>query len=606
MSDRLVKYRKAARWQEESLRKELAKGVASAGEIALLRLLVAMMKELLRSSPASVEAFDAQGTLGMPAELAWQRHLLDLAEKKLHPEVADPQGFKRKVEEYEALVTELRRNVRKSAEYLSLVSREVLIVRHNPVTKQVIDDIGHELLRYRERHSHDEKFLTTSAKAGLANLLLVERKDLNVALRAALDLGGDVTSIKLPDEDRPWWVNAVEFAIGVIPIVGNVVAAWEAYSGRDLFGYKLSDVERGILAGSVLLPAAGRLVREGKALYTASRMTRLYGGDAFKWSYSLAMGERLSADAVGLARIKSAEKTVLQGKQVSKEVAEKLTATLKSLGVDAAEKAVPVAVESKVVKAFAEVVKKFPIFKELDELAVERIAAKTVPDHAKGQLMEELMESRITGWLQDPFGRRALGLEHIKEPLEFIPGHLIRDGDGLLLTDGIIVKRSGDVMEVVAVFEAKAGRASSRGLARKYKGRSAMSKADLAELDAEAREVLRELQERARLTGGTVKKTLEQIKKEIKLTELGGQIRADVERLSELPVFINSVEVKVKVGPRSTRWFGVVPRDVSGDFLKQAIKDAGIPNVEILGLNVTQKELKEAVDLLVKLLPPAG
>jgi hypothetical protein len=169
----------------------------------------------------------------------------------------------------------------------------------------------------------------------------------------------------------------------------------------------------------------------------------------------------------------------------------------------------------------------------------------------------------------------------------------------------MIVSRSDDTLVVVAVFEAKAGKASSRGLARKYKGRKAMSDADLAELEAEAREALRELKERARLSGGKVTKTLEQLKKEIKLTEVGGQIRADVERLSEMPVFINSVEVKLKVGPRSTRWFGVLPKDVKGDFLRQAIKDAGIPNVEILGLDITQKQLKDAVDLLGKALAPA-
>jgi len=605
VADRLAKYRNFVRRREADLSEMLAKGVASAGQIAIFRLLVLGLQEMLKRSPAEVAGYDLLAKGGMPPELLWERAVYEIVERRLYPELRDPNGFRRLHLAYLDLALELQDNVRKSAEYMSQMSREILIVRHNPVTKQVIDDIGHELLRYRDRHQHDDNFLTTPPKVALAKLLLVERKDLNLALRAALDLGGDVTSIKLPERDRPWYVDAVEFAVAVIPVVGSAVSAWEAYSGKNLFGYKLSDVERGILAGSVLLPMAGRLVREGRALYTANRMAAMYGGDAFKWSYSLAMGERLSADAVGLARWKSAQQVVREGAQVTKQVAETITTTLKSIGIDAAEKALPFAIESKLVKAFAAVVKKFPILKGLDELAIERVAAKKLPEHAKGQLMEELMESRITAWLQDPLGRRALGLEQIKDPLEFIPGHLIRDGDGLLLTDGMIVSRSDDTLVVVAVFEAKAGKASSRGLARKYKGRKAMSDADLAELEAEAREALRELKERARLSGGKVTKTLEQLKKEIKLTEVGGQIRADVERLSEMPVFINSVEVKLKVGPRSTRWFGVLPKDVKGDFLRQAIKDAGIPNVEILGLDITQKQLKDAVDLLGKALAPA-
>lgn len=596
----LTPFKKEVRRQEEAVQKALASGTASASDIAVKRLTLAIMQEQLHDHPALVESYQVLAKPGHPGELAWTHDLQELAVEHLFPDVRDPVGFQRKIIEYADLADQLRRNVRTAAQYLSAFSREVLIVRHNPATKQVIDDIAAELERYRERHEYDDDHLTRSARDGLADLLLRERQDLNVMLRIALDLGSDVTAISLAGEERPAWIEAVEFAVGAIPIVGNVVAVYESASGVDLFGYPLSDVERGILAASVLLPVAGRVVKGGRALYTASRLSRLYGGDAFRWSYTLAMGERLSADAMGMLRMKAARAVVTQGGRLGKKEAADLAAVLKSLDIKVAAQAVPEAIDPLLVKAFADLVKKYPKFAVLDELSIGRIGTKIgYAPHAKGQLMEEFMEHRLRELLQSSHGKRALGLEHIKDPLEYIPGHLIRDSDGLQLTDGILVRRAGDTLEVVAVFEAKAGESAAGGLAYRY---TPLSEKDLAEMEGYARDVLRDLQERARLTGGKVTTTLEQIRKTIKKTEAGGQIRSDVERLSERQVFINGVETKISVSPQRTRWFGVVPKDVKGGALKQAIKKAGIRNVDIIGLDVLQRELKDAINTLLGLL----
>jgi hypothetical protein len=64
--------------------------------------------------------------------------------------------------------------------------------------------------------------------------------------------------------------------------------------------------------------------------------------------------------------------------------------------------------------------------------------------------------------------------------------------------------------------------------------------------------------------------------KRIRQTQQGGQIRSDVERLSELKIWINGRELPVDlaVGPRSTKWFGVLPSDVKSDSIKKTIIDA--------------------------------
>ncbi len=596
----LTPFKKILRWEKDFLRRSLAGGTYSSYSVAFSRLAVEIMEAQLKHMPQHVEGFKLLEKVGEPAELAWKNEVYALVERKLNPDVRDPTGYRNKLAEYDALANELSRNVRKSAVYISQVSSEKLIVRHNAQTILVIDKICHELLRARDFHKPDDDFLERSARDALFRLLFEERKDLSVALRIALDMRADVTVINLPQEDRPTWVEATEFFIGLIPIVGSAVAAYEAYSGKDLFGYRLSDVERGILGASVLLPTAGRLVKNGRALYTANRMAKLYGDDAFRWSYSLAMGERLSVNAAGISRLQAADEVVASGKQLTKEATGEITGTLKALGIDAAQVATPAAIDSTLVTAFAKVASKFPKLADLDPLAIGRIAAKgTNIDHVKGQLLEELLENKIVGWLREGTGKKALALEHIKEPLHFIPGHLIRDADGLLLTDGIIVRQVGDVLDIVAVFEAKSGKASARGLSSKSTARAELSAKDKIELKAEAEETLKELQERARLQGTIVTETLETVMKKIKLAESGGQIRSDVERLAEIGVFINARRVKVRSGPTSTRWFGVVPKDVKGDPIKAAIAEAGIKNVEIIGLDVSEAELKSAAKLII-------
>ncbi|MFE5720435.1 pre-toxin TG domain-containing protein [Streptomyces erythrochromogenes] len=76
--------------------------------------------------------------------------------------------------------------------------------------------------------------------------------------------------------DIPAWQTAIEVGIGFIPIVGSIVAAGEAAFGYDLFGNKLSTADRAILAASVLLPAAAKVFKGGRALVSVATLAREY------------------------------------------------------------------------------------------------------------------------------------------------------------------------------------------------------------------------------------------------------------------------------------------------------------------------------------------
>jgi hypothetical protein len=85
----------------------------------------------------------------------------------------------------------------------------------------------------------------------------------------------DVEKYDVPIE-IPAWQTTIEVAIGFIPVVGSIVAAGEATFGYDLFGHELSTVDRAILGASVLLPAAAKVFKVGRAAVTVSTLTREY------------------------------------------------------------------------------------------------------------------------------------------------------------------------------------------------------------------------------------------------------------------------------------------------------------------------------------------
>ena len=133
---------------------------------------------------------------------------------------------------------------------------------------------------------------------------------------------------------------------------------------------------------------------------------------------------------------------------------------------------------------------RFPVLGRLNPGAVERIvraahamaeggglrrAARWV-SAARGQLLEEIAAARARHLLSTRAGREALGLGHITEEMIFIEGSRIRDASGAMLTDGVIVTRRGDQLEIVAVLESKAGEFAAGGLTQSLTGlRRAMS-----------------------------------------------------------------------------------------------------------------------------------
>jgi hypothetical protein len=587
-------YRRALAESEALVRLALANGKADASDLALLRVTWQIMLDELTNAPGSVLVWDRMGPdpkSGFTGPNRWAMASREKARKQIRPEYGTPEQLDRKREEYLNLALKMLEWGQVGQQLIKDKhrGRVYLILGANPLVAKIMGVLSNALVEWFAAQPNTAELIDNPARVGLASMLS-ERQDLVMLLRLAERLPLDVEVSNVP-VDRPAMVEAVELAIGLIPVVGNVVAAYEAWTGVDLFGYHLSDVERGILAASILLPVAGRLVKGGRALYTEARLVALYGRDAASWSRAVGAGARGLAEREALATIGRAERSLLVERQ--------LTGTLLRESAEAVPKvtkgaaALTTSVNRAVVDLLKELAAAHPELRSLDPLALERILAKGPNvDHLKGQLLEELIESRIVPWLRTREGSFALGIAvPAGKKLEFLPGHLIRDAAGRQISDGLLVYREGEELVIAAVFEAKAGKRAARELSLARGSLSSLTDAERMELRANAKDVWREQRAEARAAGKPFTKTLEDVEKEYALSELGGQVRRDVERLADgARVRVGAETFAVRLSPTKTKFFGVLPRDVSAATIEQELKQGGLA-YEILGVNMKAKDL---------------
>ena len=555
----------------------------------------------LKNSPSFVLSFEEKGRRsGHPPAALWFLYLMDKALETLDPKVRKPAEFRYKMTEYSDLTKEW---LDESFEPTPIYTHyEVYMVHNSPETKAVREAIAYALQQYAADHRYDYDFLDVSAKEGLDRMLRFDRLDLMMAFRIASSVPGEVTRMSLPPKarppDRPAIVVAAEMAIGLIPIVGNAVAAYEAFTGRDLFGYRLSDEERGVLAACVLLPFVARFVQEDRALYSAARMVKLYGGEEKVWAETIAVSERLSATPNAFARLSAAQRVVLKGQVLERKFVTELSDLLKAIDLAKAGRGTPTVLSKRATDAFAKLVAHDARWLELDANQIERLSRMTSRSKIKGQLFEEMVENDILLWLNDPSGKAALGLAHVEGRLEYIPGHLITDERGLQFTDGmLVVKLTEDDWRVYVVLEAKSGEFAAQGLASRSESFKRMSKANKAELNAEVEDAWQMLQQHARRTGAPVTITRKDVFAE--LAKGPGQIRTDIERLKQMPTaLVGGREVRLQFSVKQSKMYGIVPSDVETRELAKVIRESGITNFVALKSRILQKDLQTAADVL--------
>jgi len=545
----------------------------------------------------------------------WLRNWHDFFSKKHEPQLYDQRRYQKKYEEYLNYSTfMIQRSQLWRRHIIDYKNNTHWVDKFSPQLKAVIGLSMTELMKWALINEYQKDYLTWKPERGLQQMLS-ERPDLVTALRIAQIYGIDARKYPIRVEKRPWYVEVIEIGISFVPIVGNLVAAYEAEAGHDLFGYNLDPIERAILAGSVLLPFAGRMVKGGRALYTSRRMGKLYGRDAKTWSRMMASGERLSSNPEALRVLRQADESVRGRKPLGNKLAKEVDGAMTKVRPGKVAATSTTSVSRKVKDAFAKLSGKYKVIDELDELAIQRVIESGPSiNHMKGQLLEELLETRVVKFLQDPHAAKALGINVPTHELRFIPGHLVRDASGRVgrqITDGILVRKVKDGLEILGIFEAKAGKSAARELKATSTSINKMSDLERAELRAFAKDEYKELLEQARLDGTKVTKNIDQIEKEIIKTEHGGQVRRDIERLDQnvggaaIKIRIGGVETPIKVSATRTRIFGVLPKDLRPEFIAKLKADVQSLhyNFDIFGIDITTKQLKDIAKELSKLLP---
>jgi len=593
-------YRRAVAAQERKYRLAMATGEADVFELALLRVTWQIMLDEITNAPGSVLVWDRMGPepkFGLTGADRWAAVSLQKASEQVSPQYGSPDQLAHKYEEYLNLTLEMLRwgQVKQELIVDKQAGKQYLILGANPLVGKVLRLLGKELLEWFKAQPNTKFLIESSARVGLG-AMLSQRPDLATLLRTAQTLPPDVEVSAAP-VDRPAMIEALEFAIGMVPVVGNVVAAYEAWSGVDLFGYRLSDLERGILGASVLLPIAGRLVKGGRILYTEARLVSLYGRDAATWSKALGASTRATAEREALGVIEKAERTLRFEKSVTGAIAHDAAVAVPRLTKGVGAAITPI--DQAIADVLQELQAAHPQLRGLDALSLERVLAKGPNmDHLKGQLLEELVESRIVPWLSTREGSFALGITvPTGKKLEFIPGHLIRDTAGRQISDGMLVIRQGDELVVAAVFEAKAGKSAARELSFNRASISTLTDAERTELRANAKDVWKEQLAEAKAAGLRYTKTIEDVEKEFALSELGGQVRRDIERLAEgttgsARIRVGTQQFTVRMSPTKTKFFGVLPRDVPSSLIEQQLKESRFA-FEILGVDIKADALKK-------------
>lgn len=378
-------------------------------------------------TPKYVLAYDVlppEPKFGMRGAARWQLECQNKAGVELDPgSSSDSDTWLKKMQEYIDFRDQLLVNIPTQTRYTADKFNGIGYLRTpSPELPKVMNLVAAELVRWSTSQPFDAAFAAKPASQGYIDFL-AERPDLIAMFRMAQALPGDFERFDIPVE-VPTAIQSVELVIGLIPAVGNVVAVYEAYTGQNLFGYRLSDAERAIIAATVLLPIAGRFFKAGRVAYTEARLVRLYGRDASAWSRTILTGERIAGNPGALQKVIKAEEALrLTGKVDAALLQDAAKALLVLKGNAAASKPV----EQAVIDLFRSISAEFPVLQSLDELALRRILQKGPNlSHIKGQMVEELLESQVVPWLSSRTGGFAFGLEvPAGKQLEFIPGHMI-------------------------------------------------------------------------------------------------------------------------------------------------------------------------------------
>jgi len=210
------------------------------------------------------------------------------------------------------------------------VSYLIMASENERVVREIIAEgfLHHMIERMSEP---DPKFRETTADQDLLAFLKA-----NPDLLDALNIAYSHPYVEKHDLERdiPGWQTAISVAVGFIPIVGQIVGAYEAIGGEDIFGNPLTGTERAIIGACILLPAASKLYKVSKAVVVSDDIARTYRLTAQEADAVFRATAGIKPGSTGAALLNSAKSDILAGKKiVEQQRLDDLSALLKEMGM---------------------------------------------------------------------------------------------------------------------------------------------------------------------------------------------------------------------------------------------------------------------------------
>ena len=261
--------------------------------------------------------------------------------------------------------------------------------------------------------------------------------------------------------------DACTIQLTLAPILGLMVGLYKTWDGTSILQLKdVSELERAVLAVSMFVPAAARMIKAGRLVYTPERLAQMYGGDSGVWKQAISCAAALAQHRPWQHTLDEVYATMQSSanlKLSDKVLADATTALPQLVSALRTGSQAPIPLEPEVTQLWASLQSKHDWLGSalLDEYAFRRVLLMG-PNlgRLQAQLLAELAESRIATLSRD---RNALYILGIEVPegctLEFVPGHAFRAGDknpdiaNRQITDGVLGYWQKDVFCVAAVLE---------------------------------------------------------------------------------------------------------------------------------------------------------
>lgn len=479
------------------------------------------------------------GNKQLTPELAvekWHDHAVEKAQEILSWETPPPKAKKTTYDtrrkSYETYMSKITKDFGLFYDSYQRLAGNVVVTRFkkDDKTSEYLKLLTTEILAWYDGYLITAGFILKDPKDGMVQFL-AQRREMLMLLKT-------LHAEKHQEPERQLAVQALETQLGLAPTVRRMASLYSAWDAKHILTFKdLTEVERAVLAVAVLIPVAGRLLKAGRLVYTATRLVQVYGGSSTAWEQAISYSSQLSKNRKEQKSLDAAFDHMSSGKKLPPQIAREISTALPTVLLQKSIQE-PVKIEQLTIDLWADLKSKHSWLGSsasfLDEHALRRILLMgPKPAHLQSQLLAELAESRIGTFLRDKQGLYSFGITVPSDTtLEYVPGHAFRAGDkdpaikNRQISDGVLGYWQKGMFNIAAILEATVEGFGGRMLGHNKSALTGLTRIEQTHLRAYSNREWLESKEVADRKGETFVKTLPDLDKEVRHSDLETRLSA--------------------------------------------------------------------------------